>query len=69
MLEIIKILKKITNDIIISGHQKADYDSMCSSLALALCLKKLKKNVKVYIEKESRKKSNTLTVMNFYAIK
>ena len=47
------ILKEIPNDIIIAGHKDADYDSMCSSLALALALKQLNKNVKVYIEPES----------------
>lgn len=51
--EISKILMNLTNDIIISGHKNADYDSMCSSLALAYSLKKLNKNVKVYIESES----------------
>ncbi len=50
---LISVIKEISNDIIIVGHKNADYDSMCSSLALALILKKLKKSVKVYIEKES----------------
>lgn len=50
------IIKNITNDVIICGHKNADYDSMCSSLALGYCLKKLNKNVKVYIEPESIQK-------------
>ena len=47
------ILTTINNNIIIAGHKDADYDSMCSSLALALTLRQLNKNVKVYIEKDS----------------
>ena len=46
-------LKKLSGNIIIAGHKNADYDSLCSSLALAYSLKKLSKNVKVYIEPES----------------
>lgn len=46
-------LKGLSNDIIISGHKNADFDSMCSSLALAYSLRKLKKNAKVFIEKDS----------------
>ncbi len=51
--EIVSIINEISNDVIICGHKNADYDSMCSSLALGYCLKQLKKNVKVYIEPES----------------
>lgn len=47
------ILKNLSNDIIIAGHKNADYDSMCSSLALAYGLKKINKNVKAFIEPES----------------
>lgn len=54
--EIANILTNLSNDIIISGHKNADFDSMCSSLALAYSLKKLNKNVTVYIESESIKK-------------
>lgn len=50
------IIKNISNDVIICGHKNADYDSMCSSLALGYYLKKLNKNVKVYIEPESIQK-------------
>ena len=32
------ILKGLSNDIIISGHKNADFDSVCSSLALAYSL-------------------------------
>ena len=46
-------LKGLSNDIIISGHKNADFDSMCSSLSLAYSLRKLKKNAKVFIEKDS----------------
>ena len=46
-------LKELSNDIIISGHKNADFDSMCSSLALAYSLRNLKKNAKVFIEKDS----------------
>lgn len=53
---IANILKNISNDIIISGHKNADFDSMCSSLALAYGLKKLNKNVKVFIEPNSIEK-------------
>lgn len=49
-------LKNLSNDIIISGHKNADYDSLCSSLALAYSLKKMNKNVKVFIEPENIKK-------------
>lgn len=38
--QIVDILKRLSNDIIISGHKNADYDSMCSSLVLAYSLKK-----------------------------
>ena len=51
--KIIDIINDISNDVIICGHKNADYDSMCSSLALALILKQLNKNVMVYIEPES----------------
>lgn len=51
-------LLEISNDIIISGHKNADLDSMCSSLALAYSLKKINKNVKVFIEPVSIKKIN-----------
>ena len=51
--ELVCVIKDISNDIIICGHKNSDYDSMCSSLALAISLKQLKKNVKVYIEPES----------------
>ncbi len=50
------VIQNIHNDIYISGHKNADYDSMCSSLALALILKKLNKKVKVFIEKNSIEK-------------
>lgn len=53
---IVKVLKEIPEEIIISGHKNADLDSMCSSLALAYILKKIGKNVKVFIEHESIKK-------------
>ena len=55
---IINVIKNISNDIYISGHKNADYDSMCSSLALALILKKINKNAKVFIEKKSISKVN-----------
>ena len=51
--KIIDIINDISNDVIICGHKNADYDSMCSSLALALILKQLNKSVMVYIEPES----------------
>lgn len=51
--EMANILKKISNDIIISGHKNADFDSMCSSLALAYSLKEINKNAKVFIEPEN----------------
>lgn len=51
--KIIDIINNISNDVIICGHKNADYDSMCSSLALGYFLKQLKKNVMVYIEPES----------------
>lgn len=54
--KIANILLEISNDIIISGHKNADFDSMCSSLALAYSLKKINKNVKVFIESENIKK-------------
>lgn len=53
MNELVSVIKNISNDIVICGHKNADYDSMCSSLALAKILKKLNKNVKVYIEPNS----------------
>lgn len=53
MKNLIEYVDNLKNDIIITGHKNADYDSMCSSLALALILKKFGKNVKVYIEKSS----------------
>lgn len=54
--KIASVMTNISNDIIISGHKNADFDAMCSSLALAYCLKKVNKNVKVFIEPESIKK-------------
>lgn len=51
--KIIDIINSISNDVIICGHKNADYDSMCSSLALGYFLKQLNKNVMVYIEPES----------------
>lgn len=54
--KIASVITNISNDIIISGHKNADFDAMCSSLALAYCLKKVNKNVKVFIESESIKK-------------
>lgn len=50
-------LKNLSNDIIISGHKNADYDSLCSSLALAYSLKKMNKNAKVLLEPEDIKKN------------
>ena len=47
--KIIDIINSISNDVIICGHKNADYDSMCSSLALGYFLKQLNKNVIVYI--------------------
>lgn len=58
MKNLIEYMDNLKNDIIITGHKKADYDSMCSSLALALILKKIGKKVKVYIEKSSIDKIN-----------
>lgn len=52
MNEIVDVLKKINNNIYISGHKKADCDSLFSSLALALLLNDMGKTCKVYIEKE-----------------
>ena len=51
--KIIDIINDISNDVIICGHKNADYDSMCSSLALGYYLKQLNKSVMVYIEPES----------------
>ena len=64
--KIATILKEIQNSIIISGHKHADYDSMCSSLALALCLKKIGKTVAVYIEKESKSSIEYFNCNEFY---
>lgn len=54
--EIIDVLNKIEGEIIISGHKNADYDSLCSTLALGLILEKIGKNVFVYIEPEKKEK-------------
>lgn len=62
--KISNILKDLSNNIIISGHKNSDLDSMCSSLALAYVLKKLNKNVKVYIEPESISKIKYFNVDN-----
>ena len=52
LISIIKVLRETDKNIVISGHKNADYDSLCSSIALALILEKLKKRVHVYIEPE-----------------
>lgn len=54
--KIADIIANTSNDIIISGHKNADFDSICSSLALTYGLKGINKNVKVFIEPESIKK-------------
>lgn len=42
----------ISKSIVISGHENPDYDSICSTCALALALKQLRKKVTVLLEKQ-----------------
>lgn len=53
---IVSVINQLSNDIVICGHKNADYDSMCSSLALCYGLRKLGKKSKVYIEIENLEK-------------
>jgi bifunctional oligoribonuclease and PAP phosphatase NrnA len=55
MDDLVKVLVKLNNEVIISGHKKPDLDSICSSFALALLLEKLNQSVDitVYIDNEN----------------
>lgn len=50
MNEVIHAIKSLNNTIYISGHKRADCDSLCSSISLALILNDIGKNCKVYVE-------------------